>query len=102
MNVQLPVYMYDVTTTGDPARVVFTCRAQSTAQELAAHLRALADAGALEGADSYTFAPPRVALVTLPVEPGSSVLVAGYAIASEVLAAQLTPAPTTANAGATP
>ena len=92
MDVQLPVYLFDVTTAAEPPRIVVTCRTAEAAQALAVQLNGMAEQRQLDGSDTYTAAPPRVALVTMTVQPGSSVTVEGFQIASDVLAEQLTPA----------
>ena len=70
MQITLPVYLYDVVTTSDPARVVVTCRRPDDATALAVRLNQTA----LDGGETFTAAPPRVAAVEMAVDPGSSVL----------------------------
>lgn len=82
MDIQLPVYLYDVVTTALPPRLIVTCRTEAAASAVAAALR---DAPR-DGTDTFTVAPRRVSAVTMAVEPGSSVIVRGYEVASEVLA----------------
>lgn len=89
MDVQLPVYLHDVVTTAIPPRFIVSCRTEAAAQDIAQRLRQA------PRADDETFivAAPRVALVSMPVDAGSSVVVRGYEIASDVLAAALQPPP---------
>lgn len=89
MNVQLPVYLYDVITTADPPRFIVSCRTAEDAMRLAQLLQATPR----DTEETFTVAPARVAMVDMAVEPGSSVTVRGYEVASEVLAAALTPPP---------
>ena len=92
MDVQLPVYLFDVTTAAAAPRIVVTCRTAEAAQALAVQLNGMARQQLLDNADTYTAALPRVALVTMAVQPGSSVSVEGYQIASDVVAQRLAPA----------
>ena len=91
MDVSMPVYLYDVTTAAASPRIVVTCRTAEAAQALAVQLNGMARQQLLDSADTYTAALPRVSLVTMTVQAGSSVSVEGYQIASDVLAKQLTP-----------
>ena len=91
MDVQLPVYLFDVTTAAASPRIVVTCRTAEAAHALAVRLNDMVNQRELDGADTYTAALPRVSLVTMTVQAGSSVSVEGYQIASDVLAKQLTP-----------
>jgi hypothetical protein len=86
MDVQMPVYLYDVTTATDTPRLVVTCRSPESATSLAARLNQMRDAGELDD-DPFTAAAPRPAVVLLDVEPGSSVLVKGYRVDVEAMAA---------------
>ena len=89
MAILMPVYLYDVTTAAEPPRVLVTCRNPAAAQSLAARLNAMQADGVIDGAETFTAALPRVADVEMSVEPGSSVTVRGYEVASEVLAGSL-------------
>lgn len=89
MDVQLPVYLHDVVTTAIPPRLIVSCRTEAAAQELATRL----NQAPRDGDETFTVAAPRVALVTMAVDSGSSVLVRGYEVASDVLAAALQPPP---------
>jgi len=96
MQILMPVYLYDVTT-ADGARVIVTCRNADTAHALASRLREMHLSGQLAGDEDFTAAPPRLSAIPMQVEPGSSVTVRGYEVASEVVAQALAAA-----AGATP
>lgn len=89
MDIALPVYLYDVVNSDDASRVVISCRTEQAAIDLVAQLNAA------PRADGGTFyrAPRRVAQVTMAVEPGSSVIVRGYEVASDVLAAAIASIP---------
>jgi hypothetical protein len=89
MNIQLPVYFYDVITTADPPRFIVACRTAEDAMQL---VKRLSDTPRAD-AETFTVAPVRVAMVEMAVDPGSSVTVRGYQVASEVLAAALLPPP---------
>lgn len=89
MDVDLPVYLYDVVTTDTPPRLVVSCRTAEAAQALAVRLEELQRAGLLAGTEEFTAAEPRVDMVTLPVTPGAHVIVQGYAVATEYVAAAL-------------
>lgn len=89
MDVQLPVYLHDVVTTATPPRLIVSCRTEAAAAELAQRLQQAPRADE----ETFTVAPPRVVLQTMAVEPGSSVIVRGFEVASDVLAAALQPPP---------
>lgn len=89
MNIALPVYLYDVVTTDDPPRLIVTCRTEPAALDLAQRLTA----APRDGSDVFTVAPRRVGSVDMTVDPGSSVVVRGYEVASEVLAAAIASIP---------
>ncbi len=90
MDVSIPVYLYDVTTTG--ARLVVTCRTADDAQELASRLNAMQAAGKL-GTETFTAAAPRSVSITMTVVPGSSIAVQGYQVAADAIATRLNAAP---------
>jgi hypothetical protein len=85
-DVELPVYLYDVTTTAAPPRLVVPCRTPDAAQEIAVRLNQMQDAGLLASAETFTTAEPRLALVRLPITPGGTVTIQGYAVATEEVA----------------
>ena len=89
MDITLPVYLYDVVTTDEAPRVVVSCRTEQAAVDLAAAL----NAAPRDGTERFVVGERRVAAVTMPVEPGSSVTVRGYEVASEVLAAAIATIP---------
>ena len=93
MAILMPVYLYDVTNAAEPPRVLVTCRNPAAAQSLAARLNAMQADGVIDGAETFTAALPRVADVEMSVEPGSSVTVRGYEVASERIAAAMPQVP---------
>jgi hypothetical protein len=89
MEIPLPVYLYDVITTSDPPRVVLTCRSGAAAQGYVGRLTESKAALDLEGDETFTVAPPRVAIVSVPLVPGSRVTSSGYDVAIEAVASIL-------------
>jgi hypothetical protein len=87
-TVDLPVFLFDVTSTDTPPRLVVTCRAQDAAQEMAVRLQALAQSGVLAGDEDFVVTP-RAATATVEVIQGDRVQVQGYAIDTETLAAAI-------------
>lgn len=86
MNVPIPVYLFDVIAAGDPTHVVVTCRNAGAAADLVARLNAFGATDQLYGAPAYAVAPPRVETVFVLLQPGTSVSVTGYEVASEAVA----------------
>lgn len=89
MDVPVPVNLYDVVTTADPPRIVVTCRNAQAQHELAVKLEQLRLAGALEGGEEFTSAPPRVVTLTLPLDPSTQVSAGPYDVAVEPVAQAL-------------
>lgn len=85
MDVQMPVYLYDVTTATDTPRLVVTCRYAESAQGLAARLNQMRDAGEIDD-DPFTASAPRPSVVVIDVDPGSSVMIKGYLVDIEAVA----------------
>jgi hypothetical protein len=85
-DVELPVYLYDVTTTDVEPRLVVSCRTPDAAQFLATRLNQLQAEGVLADPATFTAAEPRLALVRLPITPGGTVTIQGYAVATEEVA----------------
>lgn len=92
MDVLIPVYLYDVTTTATPPRLIVTCRTADVAQELASRLNAMQAEGKL-GSETFTAASPRSVSITMTVVPGSSIAVQGYQVAADAVAVRLNAAP---------
>lgn len=88
MDVEIPVFLYDVTTADAQPRLIVSCRAAADAQELASRLNAMQRDGKL-GTETFTAAEPRETTTIMTVDAGASVEIQGYRVSLETVAARL-------------
>ena len=85
MDVQMPIYLYDVVTAAKAPRLIVTCRSTDDAQALASRLNAMRDEGQVLDADAFVVDVPRAAMLSMDVPKGTTVIVNGHEVDLEAL-----------------